>query len=142
MLRIPLIATPIVVVMVAVGLPLMSFEFVSVSIAAALTAAVGAWCAPASYVPGETGSLLSIAFDVWDRRLARLKALQLAVAGAVVLLLVGLELVGPATAAVFGIAAAIAVGAFSGSSAERSGSTNRSSCGATHHRAAHGGGER
>ena len=48
----------------------------------------------------------------------------------------------PRWPAVFGIAAAIAVGAFSGSSAERSGSTNRSSCGATHHRAAHGGGER
>lgn len=117
MLRAPLIATPAIVVIVAVVVPLLSSEFVSVSIVAGLIAVIGAWCVPASYTQGETGSLLTVGQDVWTPRLTRLKTLQLVVAGVVLVGLVGLELLGAAMAAMFGIAVALAIGAFTGSTA-------------------------
>ena len=63
MLRAPLIATPAIVVVVAVIVPLLSGEFVSVSIVAGLIAVIGAWCVPATYTQGEIGSLLTVGQD-------------------------------------------------------------------------------
>ncbi|MFD3801295.1 hypothetical protein ACFWQJ_09455 [Kocuria palustris] len=117
MLRAPLIATPAIVVVVAVVVPLLSGEFVSVSIVAGLIAVIGAWCVPATYTQGEIGSLLTVGQDVWTQRLARLKTLQLVVAGGV---LVGLELLSAAMAAMFGIGVALAIGAFTGAAASDS----------------------
>ncbi len=116
MLRAPLIATPAIVVVVAVVVPLVGSEFVSVSIVAGLIAVIGAWCVPATYTQGEIGSLLTVGQDVWTQRLARLKTLQLVVAGGVLVGLVGLELLSAAMAAMFGIGVALAIGAFTGAS--------------------------
>ena len=116
MLRAPLIATPAIVVVVAVVVPLVGSEFVSVSIVAGLIAVIGAWCVPATYTQGEIGSLLTVGQDVWTQRLARLKTLQLVVAGGVLVGLVGLELLSATMAAMFGIGVALAIGAFTGAS--------------------------
>ena len=123
MLRAPLIATPAIVVVVAVIVPLVSSEFVSVSIVAGLIAVIGAWCVPASYTQGETGSLLTVGRDVWSPRLVGIKTLQIVAAGAMIVGLVALGLLDAALAAMFGIAVALAIGALSGS-AEPSGSAH------------------
>ena len=123
MLRSPLIATPAIVVVVAVIVPLVSSEFVSVSIVSGLIAVIGAWCVPASYTQGETGSLLTVGRDVWSPRLVGIKTLQIVAAGAMIVGLVALGLLDAAMAAMFGIAVALAIGAFSGS-AEPSGSAH------------------
>ena len=131
MLRVPLIATPAIVVVVAVVVPLLSGEFVSVSIVAGLIAVIGAWCVPATYTQGETGSLLTVGQDVWTQRLARLKTLQLVVAGGVLVGLVALELLSAAMAAMFGIAVALAIGAFTSSPSGASSDSAAHGTGAT-----------
>lgn len=125
MLRLPLIATAVVVAALALLLPLIGQVGSLVSIVAALSFVVGAWCAPASYVQGQTGSLLWAGREVWTRRTAGTKTLQLAAGGAVVLIAVLLLELDAGTSAIIGIAAAIGLGAVAAQAGGRS--TPRSS---------------
>lgn len=119
MLRLPLIATAVVIAALVVVLPLAAQESVMTSLIAALAFVVGAWCAPASFTEGATGSLLTVVCDVWTRRLARTKTLQLVIGAVVMTALILLELFefdAPA-AGIVGISAAICVGAVAGADA-------------------------
>lgn len=111
MLRLPLIATAVVLAALALLLPLIGEVGSLVSIIAGLAFVFGAWCAPASYVQGQTGSLLWAGREIWTRRTAGTKTLQLAAGGAVVLVAVLLLELDTGTSAIFGIAAAIGLGA-------------------------------
>ena len=111
MLRPPLIATAVVAAALALLLPLISGAHVLGAVVSAIALIVGAWCAPASFSSDQTGSALLMGREVWTARTARLKALQLYVAGAATLGLVLLNVFDPGVAVVVGIALAIGTGA-------------------------------
>lgn len=95
----------------ALLLPLISGAHVLVAVVSAIALIVGAWCAPTSFSSDQTGSALLMGREVWAARTARLKALQLYVAGAATLGLVLLNVFDPGVAVVVGIALALGTGA-------------------------------
>lgn len=120
MLRLPLIATAVVLAALALLMPLIGQVGSLVSIAAGLSFVLGAWCAPASYVQGQTGSLLWAGREIWTRRTAGTKTLQLAGGGVVVLVAVLLLDLDAGTSAIIGIAAALGLGAIAAQAGARS----------------------
>lgn len=111
MLKLPLIATAVVVAAVALLPPVISGEHTLVAVGAAVALVVGVWCAPTSFAREQTGSLLFIGREIWTRRTARHKAFQLIIGG---LAVVGLDLIGSfslGVATIIGIALALGFGA-------------------------------
>lgn len=119
MLRLPLIATAVVLAVLALLLPLIGEVGSLTSLIAGVAFVVGAWCAPASYVQGQTGSLLWAGREVWTRRTAGTKTLQLAAGGAVVLVAVLLLDLDAGISGIFGIAAALGLGAIAAQASGR-----------------------
>lgn len=111
MLRLPLIATAVVVAAVVLIPTATGREHVLVSLVAAIVLVLGVWFAPSSFERGETGSILSIGREIWSQRMARLKALQLVIGGLAVVGLVMMNAFDLGVSVIFGIALALGMAA-------------------------------
>lgn len=118
MLGLPLIATAVAVLVVALLPPLLGDELIIPSVLMAPMLAAGVWCIPVSMLRKPYGSLLSVSRETWTRRMAVFKSWQLLAGAATAVVLVLMDVIQLQAAGVAGMAVALGMGLLSGRTEE------------------------
>ena len=121
MLRLPLIATAVAVLVVALLPPLLGDELIIPSVLMAPMLAAGVWCIPTSMLRKPYGSLLSMSRETWTRRMAVFKSWQLLAGAATAVVLVLMDVIQLQAAGVAGMAVALGMSLLSGRTEEEAG---------------------
>lgn len=119
MLRLPLNATAVAVLVVALIPPLLGDELIIPSVLMAPMLAAGVWCIPTSMMGKPYGSLLSMSREVWTRRTAVFKSWQLLAAATTAVVLVLMDVIQLQAAGVAGMAVALGMSLLSGRTDEK-----------------------
>ena len=114
MLRLPLIATVVAVLAVALIPPLLGDELIIPSVIMAPMLAAGVWCMPTSMLRKPYGSVLTMSREVWTRQVAVFKSWQLLVSAATAVILVLMYLIELQVAGAAGMAVALGMSLISG----------------------------
>lgn len=121
MLRLPLIATVVAVLAVALIPPLLGDELIIPSVIMAPMLAAGVWCMPTSMLRKPYGSVLTMSREVWTRRMAVFKSWQLLVSAATAVILVLMDVIQLQVAGAAGMAVALGMSLLSGDTREEVG---------------------
>ena len=119
MLRLPLIATVVAVLAVALIPPLLGDELIIPSVIMAPMLAAGVWCMPTSMLRKPYGSVLTMSREVWTRQMAVFKSWQLLVSAATALILVLMGLIELQIAGAAGMAVALGMSLISGDTKDK-----------------------